>query len=120
MIGTIGIGIIIVSMLSINMFALFFTSRMLLDMRDRFNETQNSSSQTEAEFQNAYNKGTIVGWQMITYTLKMMEDQGDILDHVSLIDGIERTISKIPSEITKKISQGIDPLKEDEDDNGLY
>ena len=80
-------------MLFINMFAIYFISKILLDVRESFHKTNEIESKvSNGEIQDAYNTGSLIGWKTICYTLKMMEDDCDILDYRSLIDGIENKI----------------------------
>jgi len=123
MVGTIIAVVSVLAVLFINMFMLYFVAKVMLDMKDIFEETLRVQIQeaSKEEILDAYNRGSIVGYHMFRYTLKMMEDDMEILDSSALMKGIENKMPHIPESVIKQIAEGKDPLKEDnQDDNPLY
>ena len=114
--------IAIVLMVFINMFMIYFNAKQLLNMRDYFDASlEMNKPPTREEIQSAYQTGSMSSWFMFSYALKMMYDESLLLDYESILDGVDKRLPKIPKDVMKKISNGINPLGEDgEDGPSLY
>ncbi|MFW6219779.1 MAG: hypothetical protein ACOC1O_01590 [bacterium] len=107
---------IIISLVSLTLTIILFklVTPLYLEITSLYKElysNTNSKNYSDMDSKTIYEKGCMNQWLIIQYCLKKMQEDGDILDHESIILGLQEKVKSIPREILEQIIRGEDPIE---------